>query len=954
MGSVNTPNETSNQTGAPANGAAPLLPKLDLRQFDYLKSINSDYIDEIYAKYAEDPESIDSSWRYFFDGMYLGEATAIANQDENADGPQNWAGELKVYQLIQSYRNHAHLIARINPIFPNPTSTEELGLAHFSLTDSDLQETFQVAGALGLEPTSLQNIIAYLKKVYASTIGVELLQMQKLEERTWLEQKLESTQGNYTVNAEDKHFILKRLTDSEAMERFIHTRYVAQKRFSIEGGEALIPGLDSVIESAANQGAEEVVLGMAHRGRLNVMVNVFGKKPEYVFTEFDDNYRLTTEHGEGDVKYHKGYSYDMVTRQGKNVHLSLGFNPSHLEFVSAVTLGMTKAKQIQRNDHDHTKVLSIAIHGDAAFAGQGVVYETLQASQLEGFTVGGTVHIISNNQVGFTTDPADARSTRYCTDLARMIDSPIFHVNGDDPEAVWLTMKIATEFRYKFKKDVVIDLVCYRRYGHNEGDEPSFTQPALYKLISTHATPRDVYGQRLTAEGVVTDEQVKAAMQAVIDEMTKALDKVRAEKPEPFHLEYTGRFWSKYNGAHGEDLFKVVNTGVSANTLIEVSQKIDKFPNGIKLHPKLERLFEGRLQAVETGKGIDWGNAEVLAYATLVNEGRSVRMTGQDVRRGTFTHRHAAIVDYNTNETYIAINHLNDKAKLNIYNSFLSETAVMGFEFGYSLSDPDSLVIWEAQFGDFANGAQVIIDQFIASSESKWHRASGLTLLLPHGFEGQGPEHSSARLERFLQLCGKHNMTVAYPTTPAQIFHLLRRQAKRDFRKPLVVMTPKSLLRHPKAISDLRDLMDERGFREVIDDAQFKSPHEAHTVTRVMICSGKIYYELLEEKTERKLDHVAIIRLEQFYPFPEQELADAIEKYANAREVFYVQEEPRNAGAWQYFQGMWGGALSHFGMRFPKLGVTYVGREICASPAVGSKKLHDKEQKEIIFRAFHD
>ena len=924
----------------------------NLQNFDYLKSINADYIDEVYTKYIENPDSIDPSWKFFFDGVYLGEATAVAAAE--AAGPSTqWVEELKVFSLIQAYRNHGHLLAQVNPIYGAPSQTPELELSRFSLSNDSLGQTFQSARFLGMEATTLENIISYLKKIYCSSVGVELLQIQDPVQREWVENQIESLRGNYQVSPEDKKFILKRLSDSEALERFIHTRYVAQKRFSIEGGEGLIPALDCIIESGASFGAEEIVVGMAHRGRLNVMVNIFGKKAEYVFTEFDDNYRLSTDQGEGDVKYHKGYSRDFVTRQGKPVHLSLGFNPSHLEFIDPVIMGMSKAKQLQRNDTERNKVLTISVHGDAAFAGQGVVYETLQASQIEGYNIGGTIHIVSNNQVGFTTDPQDARSTTYCTDLARMIDAPIFHVNGDDPEAIWHVMKISTEFRYLFKKDVMIDLICYRKFGHNEGDEPSFTQPTLYKAISTHGSPRDVYGKRLTAEGIYTEDEVKSLFQTPMDDMSKALEIVRAEKPEPFHSEYQGKYWSKYRHAHDEDLFKPVNTTVSANTLVELSKAINKFPQGFTIHPKLERMFEGRMQAVEQGKGIDWGNAEVLAYASLIKEGRNVRMTGQDIRRGTFTHRHAGVVDFNTNQPHIAINSLHPSAKLNIYNSFLSETAVMGFEFGWSVTDPDSLTVWEAQFGDFANGAQVIIDQFIATSESKWHRASGLTLLLPHGFEGQGPEHSSARLERFLQLCGRENMSVCYPTTPAQIFHLLRRQVVRNFRKPLVVMTPKSLLRHPKAVSELRDL-SEQSFHEVLDDGRFTDPRSASSVKRIMICTGKVYYDLLEEREARKTDNVAIIRLEQLYPWPEKELAQAIEKYPNAKEIFFVQEEPRNMGAWMYFHGMWSGALANFGVRFPKLGLTYVGREICASPAVGSKKLHDKEQKEIILKAFQE
>jgi 2-oxoglutarate dehydrogenase E1 component len=932
-------------------------PRMDLTNFDYLKSINAEYIEEIYTRYVENPDSVDPSWRYFFDGIYLGEVSALFESAEAQSVSGATSAELetefKVYRLIDAYKNFGHLLAKVNPIYANPTTTPELELSRFGLTDANLEQSFTAGSFAGLGNTSLKNIITHLKKVYCGSVGAELLQLQNITERAYIEKKLESLQGNYTASVEDKKFILTRLSESESFERFLHTRYVAQKRFSIEGGEALVPGLEGVIENAALLGAEEIVIGMGHRGRLNVMVNIFRKKPEYVFSEFDDNYRLSTDEGEGDVKYHKGFSYDCTTRQGKNVHLSLGFNPSHLEIIDPVVIGMTRAKQDQRKDTERKKVLTIMTHGDAAFAGQGVVYETLQASKLKAYDVGGTIHIISNNQVGFTTDPQDARSTRYCTDLARMLDCPIFHVNGDDPEAVWNVVRISTEYRYQFKKDVIIDLICYRKYGHNEGDEPSFTQPELYKLIAAHPTPRDIYAKRLIAEGVIPETDAQVYIDQAMAPLTKALEYVRAEKPEPFHSEYQGRYWAKYHHAHDEDIFAAVETEVTANELISTSRKINKFPQGFKIHPKLERLFDGRMQAVEQGKGIDWGNGELLAYATLIVEGYPVRMTGQDVIRGTFTHRHASVFEFNTNEQYTAINSLSDTTKFQIFNSHLSEVAVMGIEFGYSVSEPDALVIWEAQFGDFANGAQAMIDQFITTSESKWHRASGLTLLLPHGFEGQGPEHSSARLERFLQLCGKNNFTVANLTTPAQIFHALRRQVKRKFRKPLVVMSPKSLLRHPKAVSTIEDFSD-RGFQEVIDDSRYTDPKKASSVKRVMICSGKVYYDLLEEQEKRNDGLVALIRLEQLYPWPEAMLAKIIEKYGNAREVFYVQEEPRNMGGWTFFQGMWGGALASFGARFPKLSLTYVGREICASPAVGSKKLHDKEQKEIIFKAFQD
>lgn len=914
---------------------------LSLQNFSYLKSINADYIEELYQKFLEDPSSVDESWRYFFEGVYLGEMSALENAVQNgADATAENSYESKIQKLVEAYRNHGHRYAKLNPLSDSHSPSFE----------------WVKPSQFGLDENSVSAITQELKNKYCGSLGIEFLQLQNPVEREWLEKKIDSLNGKLSVDVETKKFILNRLTASEALERFIHTRYVAQKRFSIEGGEALIPGLDAVIETAAQFGAEEVVMGMAHRGRLNVLINTFRKKPEALFSEFDDNYPLSTEHGEGDVKYHKGYSYDHTTRDGKKVHLSMGFNPSHLEFINPVVMGMAKAKQYLRNDSQQSKVMSVLMHGDAAFAGQGVVYETLQASLLKSYGVGGTLHIISNNQVGFTTDPSDSRSTRYCTDLARMLDAPIFHVNGDDPEALWIAVKIATEFRYQFKKDVFIDLICYRKYGHNEGDEPAFTQPVLYQSITKHTSPREVYANRLVQEGVVSGDYPKAEFDAATEPLSQALEKVRTEKPQPPHSEYEGPVWSKYHAAHGDDMLQPVETQVSESEVKRVSQFINTFPDSFKVHPKLARLFEGRIQAVENGKGIDWGNAEVLAYATLIAQGRSVRMSGQDVKRGTFTHRHAAVFDHRDGKELIRANELHSQAKFLIYNSHLSETAAMGFEYGWSVTDPDSLVVWEAQFGDFANGAQVMIDQFIATSESKWHRANGLTLLLPHGFEGQGPEHSSARLERFLQLCGRNNMSVCYPTTPAQIFHLLRRQVLRKFRKPLVVMTPKSLLRHPKAISDLTDL-SQNNFQEVLDDpmhSQDRDSGSSKNVKRIMIVSGKIYYDLLEERENRKSNHIALVRMEQLYPWPGPMLAKVLQRYSNAKELFFVQEEPRNMGAWMYFQGHWMGGLSNFGSQFAHLGLTYVGRDVCASPAVGSKKLHDHEQKQIVMKAFQD
>jgi 2-oxoglutarate dehydrogenase E1 component len=933
-----------------------------LNRFSYLKSSNIGYIDELFERFLADPNSVDPSWRYFFEGMELGAeevepsaapnghaapqavqtataAAAAAGMDLNA--------EAKVADLINAYREMGRVLANINPLVPAPASHPLLDLSRFELTSADLNKTFNAGKLIGMGPAKLSEIIARLRETYCGDIGVEFTHIQNLEERRWLEQRMEASRNRANLDAETRKFILKRVSESESFERFLHTRYVAQKRFSVEGGEAVIPALDCMVEVGAELGAKEFVIGMAHRGRLNVLVNLYGKKPEYIFTEFEGAYKADTSMGEGDVKYHMGYSSDLTTRQGKSVHLSLGYNPSHLEFINPVIEGMARAKQAFREDKDRSQVIPVQIHGDAAFAGQGVCYETLNLSQLVGYTTGGTLHIVINNQVGFTTSPKDSRSTTYCTDVAKMLETPIFHVNGDDPEAVWYVSRLCAEYRQKFKKDVFIDLICYRKHGHNEGDEPSFTQPLLYKQIKAHPSPREVYAKKLVGEGVVTEAQAQGIVDELMAKFTEAQQRTKAEAPKPFVSTLDGR-WKGLKKGTEEDNWKPVKTAVAEKTLKDIASKINRMPAGFHVHPKLGRFFEARLKAVEDGKGIDWGNGEALAYASLVSEGTSIRITGQDAERGTFTHRHSILNDYETGETFSPLNQVaSGKARYEVYNSNLSETAVMGFEYGYSTSDPTSLVIWEAQFGDFANGAQVIIDQFLTTSESKWQRMSGLVLLLPHGFEGQGPEHSSARLERFLQLCGRNNMIVANMTTPAQIFHALRRQVKRDFRKPMVVMSPKSLLRHPMAVSELKDFTDQ-GFQEVLDDTEIRKDSD---VKRVLLCSGKVYYDLAAERTAQKRTDVAIVRVEQLYPFPAERLAAILGRFKNAKDVVWVQEEPRNMGAWSYIFNTWMGGYSLFEEKVGRP-IRYVGREIGASPAVGSAKIHEKEQRALIEAAF--
>jgi len=925
----------------------------NLSKFTYLRSVNAEYIDELFARYLEDPYSIDPSWQYFFDGLELGNDIGSDGVAVEAPAPAaaglDLSSEAKVADLINSYRELGRLLANLNPLGAAPSSHPLLELSRFGLSSADLGKTFTAGKLIGMGQATLADIIARLKDTYCGTIGVEFTHIQDRKERDWLQSRMESSRNRETLDAETRKFVLKRLTESEGFERFLHTRYVAKKRFSVEGGESVIPALDCMIEIGAELGVKEVVVGMAHRGRLNVLTHIFGKKLEYIFTEFEETYHVDLSIGEGDVKYHMGYSSDFTTRKGKQVHLSLASNPSHLEFVNPVVEGMARAKQEQLGDTERAQVMPILIHGDAAFAGQGVCYETLNLSLLPGYATGGTLHIVINNQVGFTTSPKDSRSTTYSTDLAKMLECPIFHINGDDPEAVWYVSKLATEYRQKFKKDFFIDLVCYRKHGHNEGDEPSYTQPLMYKQIKVHPSTRELYGKKLATVGVLSADGV----QGLVDEMTQkcmtAQAIARKDAPHPPVSVFEKR-WKGFRRASEEDLFKTVKTSVDEKTLKDLASKINQFPAGFHLHPKLAPLFQERMKSVQEGKNINWGTGEGLAYATLLLEGHQVRISGQDAERGTFTHRHAVLNDVETGQSYCPYNQLG-KYKLDIHNSHLSETGVMGFEYGYSLTEPNALVCWEAQFGDFANGAQVIIDQFIAASESKWQRMSGLVLLLPHGYEGQGPEHSSARLERFLQLCGRNNMAVCNFTTPAQLFHALRRQMKRDFRKPMVLMTPKSLLRHPKAVSDLTEFT-QGSFQEILDDSEIRTDAAAAEVRKVLLCSGKVYFDLLSEKVAQKRTDVAVVRMEQFYPWPAEKLASILNRYSKANRLVWVQEEPRNMGGWSFVYNQWSGGFGNFQEKIGNRPLEYVGRELAAAPAVGSPKVHDQEQKALVEKAF--
>ncbi|MFN7684375.1 MAG: 2-oxoglutarate dehydrogenase E1 component [Oligoflexia bacterium] len=919
-------------------------------KFTYLSAANAEYIDQQFELFLKDRRLVEPTFRSLFEGMELGHAFALqelaeggaaaVQTTEPTGSAIDWEIEMKAVRLIQAYREFGRILSDIDPLHPAPQSHPQLELSAFGLSTLDLSRPFLAATLIGLPARStLEQLVAKLRSIYCGTIAFELEEVSNSAAREWLRSRIEQQALRKPLTATEKKHLFQRLLDSESLERFLGLKFVAAKRFSIEGGEALIPALDEVIELGAELGIKEIAIGMAHRGRLNVLVNTLGKKPEYLFTEFEGNYKIDPSEGEGDVKYHKGYSLDLTTRGGKKVHLSLASNPSHLEFVNPVVTGIARAKQELMGDKDRTQVLPILIHGDAAMAGQGVVYETLNFAGLEGYATGGTLHIAINNQVGFTTDPRDSRTTPYCTDIAKMMDAPVLHVNGDDAEAVVAVFALAIEYRQKFHADVFVDLVCYRKHGHNEGDEPSFTQPTMYRTIKAHDSPREVYGKKLALVGVMSEAEQAAAVEKVMARLNAALEIARKEAPHPHAQTLEGRWKGFKRGTEKDILESRPKTAVDAATLKLISEKTNTLPAGFKPHAKLSRFFETRLKAVTEGKGIDWGNGESLAHGSLLLEGHPVRITGQDAERGTFTHRHAVVSDFETGRKICLLNSIKDgQARLQIHNSHLSETGVMGFEYGYSLTDPNCLTLWEAQFGDFANGAQVIIDQFIAAGESKWSRMSGLVLLLPHGYEGQGPEHSSARLERFLQLSGRGNWTVCNFTTPAQLFHALRRQVKWEFRKPLVVMTPKSLLRHPMAISSLEEFTT-GGFNEVLADPTI-NPRD---VEQVILCSGKIYYDLaVERQNLGRSSTTALIRVEQLYPWPASAIEALRKTFPAARDWVWCQEEPQNMGAWWYVTQQEFAASAK---------LRYAGRPWSCSPAVGSPKVHEKEQKALVAQA---
>ncbi len=926
------------------------------RRTSHISGGNAAYIEELYESYIQDPSSVAIEWREYFEKLPRVNGTNDVPHSEiieyfellgrkrarpsvaPGEGATNIAHERKqveVVQLVTAYRLSGHLKANLDPLsLKERKEPRDLNLGFHGLNTADIDSVFQTGDlSFGYKEGLLRDIISDLEHTYCGSIGAEVMHIADYDERRWLQHRLESSRATGGYDNERKIDILQRLSAAEGLERHLDSKYPGTKRFGLEGGESMIPLLDTLINKVGEYGAKEMVLGMAHRGRLNTLVNILGKNPAELFDEFEGKKLV---HTSGDVKYHQGFSSNVMTPGGE-MHLAMAFNPSHLEIVSPVVEGSVRARQDRREDETGTTVVPVVVHGDAAFSGQGVVMETFQMSQTRAYKTGGTIHIVINNQVGFTTSKKeDARSTDYCTDVAKMIETPIFHVNGDDPEAVVYVTNLAVDYRNEFKKDVVIDLVCYRRRGHNETDEPSATQPMMYKAIRAHGTTRTIYSDKLIAEGVISKE----ASEAMANEYRAALDRgdhvARGLVSEPDSSLFVN--WSPYIG---HDWQTPAETGYNLKDLQKLAEQISHIPDGVQVQRQVSKIYDDRRKMAGGALSMNWGMAESLAYATLLEQGIQVRITGQDVGRGTFSHRHAVVHNQKDGELYVPLKYIKDEQpRFDIYDSYLSEEAVLAFEYGYASTTPNALVIWEAQFGDFANGAQVVIDQFITSGEHKWQRLCGLTLLLPHGYEGQGPEHSSARLERFMQLCAEHNIQVCIPTTPAQVFHMLRRQAIRPMRRPLVVMSPKWILRHKLATSSLEDLATGR-FEPVLED---KSADPAK-VKRVILCSGKVYYHLLEAKIESQQEDVAIIRIEQLYPFPEEDLRKAMKPYENLTDVVWCQEEPMNQGAWYSSQDRMRRVLERVN---PDLYLRYAGRPESSAPACGYMSTHLEEMHKFI------
>lgn len=900
----------------------------------YLSNTDINSLEELYKQWQKDINSVDESWQRFFEGFDLAYGnlglTGIADQAVSEDILK----EINVLRLINDgYRTRGHLFTKTNPVRERRHYSPTLSIENYGLNPADLEKTFNAGVEIGIGPAKLKDIIAHLESTYCESIGVEYMYISDPVKKEWLRSRMENSKNKTDLSIEQKRLILEKLNQAVVFENFLHTKYIGQKRFSLEGLETLIPAMNSVIEYGANLGIDEFVIGMAHRGRLNVLANIMQKTYEEIFTEFEGK-GFQDAIFEGDVKYHMGYSSNHTTSLNKEVRLTLCPNPSHLEAVDPVAQGVTRAKLERKYQNNTDKIVPLMIHGDASIAGQGIVYEVIQMTSLEAYGVGGTIHLVTNNQVGFTTNYHDARSSIYCTDVAKTTKSPVFHVNGDDVEAVVHVVRLAMEYRQTFKSDVFIDILGYRKYGHNEGDEPRFTQPMLYKIIASHPNPREIYTQKLIAAGSLEASMAHQMEQAFKELLQSKLNDVRSNVPVVSRNLPTNT-WQKYRKSEPEDFIQSPVTAVKSATFKKLAEKICAIPQDHTPIKKVQKIFEDR-KAMIDGNRYDWAMGELMAYATLLDEGFNVRMSGQDCERGTFSHRHAVVKKEDTELEYIPLQHIGNKqGNFEIYNSHLSEYAVLGFEYGFAMTAPETLTLWEAQFGDFANGAQVIIDQFIASGETKWKRFNGITLLLPHGYEGQGPEHSSARPERFLQLCAKYNMQVLNCSTPANLFHALRRQLHRDFRVPLIIFSPKSLLRHPECVSQMDDFT-KGGFKELIDDS---SATVAKT-KRVVMCTGKIYYELLERKAALKDDQVALVRLEQLYPLPEKQLSDLVNKYKKAEWV-WVQEEPKNMGAWLHL------------LRYDwPVSLRLISRKSSASTATGYAHVHKTEQEEILSSAF--
>ena len=918
-------------------------------KYSFLNAVHTSYFSELYDRYLLNPDSIEPSWRAFFQGFDFGVESSLDGLDIDSGNPtavtvngntvmmpESLQKEFQVIRLIDGYRSRGHLFTKTNPVRDRRKYEPGLSIENFGLSSSDLDTVFSAGDILGIGPRTLKEIIKYLTDVYCDAIGVEYMYIRKPERIKWIQEWIGVNNNKPNFTPERKKHILKKLNQAVSFEGFLHTKYVGQKRFSLEGNESLIPALDVIVERAAEMGVEQFVMGMAHRGRLNVLTNIFGKSAKDIFSEFDGK-DYEQEIFDGDVKYHLGWTSDRMSDNGNKIRMNIAPNPSHLETVGAVVEGIARAKQDAHYTDDFSKVLPIVVHGDAAIAGQGLVYEVIQMAALDGYKTGGTIHIVVNNQIGFTTNYLDARSSTYCTDVSKVTLSPVLHVNADDAEAVVHASLFALEYRMRFDRDVFIDLLGYRKYGHNEGDEPRFTQPKLYKAISKHKNARDIYAERLIQEGIINEGYVAQLEKEYKDSLEEKLEDSRKEDKTvitPFMADE----WKGFENVREWEMMEPVDTTYDRKKLTEIAKVITELPAGKKFLRKIEKLIKDRKKMFFETNSLDWAMGELLAYGTLLQEGYGVRMSGQDVERGTFSHRHAVMKVEESEEEVLLLNNISEnQGKFQIYNSLLSEYGVVGFDYGYAMASPNTLTIWEAQFGDFSNGAQIMIDQYVSSAEDKWKLQNGLVMLLPHGYEGQGAEHSSARMERYLQLCARDNMYIADVTTPAQMFHILRRQMKVNFRKPLIIFTPKSLLRHPRAVSSIDDLVS-GSFKEVIDDETAK----VSKVKSLVFCTGKFYYDLLAAKEELKRDDVALVRVEQLFPLPDQQMKDIIAKYSNADDIVWAQEEPRNMGAW-----------SHLLMHFSEVGKFRVAsRRYYAAPAAGSSVRSKARHQQVIDYVF--